>query len=266
MKKSREQILADLEYRIQTQSGISNTDPGSVARTFLEVLTEEFYDFYSELELTVAMGFVSSASGRYLDMIGMLLACNRTLGESDASYKMRIVNQVYVVAGANLTAIRLKALSIEGVRDVIFKEYTHGAGSFSCYVITNDVQASRSILNAVEGAINDAKAYGIYAEVKTPVLIPVELMVRLIFSSDAGNAEKTTIRQNAARTVRNYFDNLVLGETLVINEVIQIIMDVSTKIKDLDIYGVTVDGTNRYVTNQTIKWDEKFVLDVLDIT
>lgn len=266
MKKSREQILNDLEYRLRTLTDITNTDAGSVARTFLEVLTEEFYEFYDELELTVTMGFVSTAAGRFLDMIGLLLNCTRVLGETDENYRSRIVNQVYVVAGANLTAIRLKALSVEGVRDVIFKEYSHGAGSFSCYVLTNDIQASRSILNAVEAAINDTKAYGIYGEVRTPVLIPVELMVRLVFSTDAGSAEKTTIRQNAVREVRNYIDSISMGEPLVINELIQRIMDTSTKVRDLDIYGMTIDGQSRYVTNASIKWDEKLILDLLDIT
>jgi uncharacterized phage protein gp47/JayE len=266
MKKSREEILQSMDYRLRFETDITNTDPGSVARTFLEVLTEELYEFYNELELSVTMGFVSSAAGRYLDMIGMLLDCSRNLGETDDEYRARITNQVYVVAGANLTAIRIKALSVEGVKDVIFKEYSHGTGSFSCYVLTEEAQTSRATLNAVQAAVDDAKAYGVYAEVKTPVLIPVELMVRLVFSNDAGAAEKNTIRQSAIREVRNYINNLTIGETLVINELIQRIMDISTKIKDLDIYGMNVDGASRYITNASSKWDEKFILDSLDIT
>lgn len=266
MKKSREEILNDLDYRVRTLTDITNTDPGSVARTFLEVLTEEFYEFYTELDLAVTMGFVSTAAGRYLDLIGALLDCERELDETDENYRSRIVNQVYVVAGANLTAIRLKALSVEGVNDVIFKEYSHGTGSFSCYVITDDVQTSNSVLSAVQSAIDDTKAYGIYAEVKSPVLIPVELMVRLVFSSDAGTAEKTTIRQSVMNAVRTYIDNLGMGETIIINEIIQVIMDVSTKIRDLDIYGMTVNGISQYVANTSCKWEERFILDVLDIT
>jgi uncharacterized phage protein gp47/JayE len=266
MRKSRDEILQDLENRLKASTDITNTDPGSVARTFLEVLTEEFYDFYTELDLTVTMGFVSTAVSRYLDMIGTLLNCRRTSGETDESYRARIVNQVYVVAGANLAALRLKALGVPGVRDIIFKEYSHGAGSFSCYVITDDAQASRSILRAVESAINDTKAYGVYGEVKTPVLIPVQLMVRLIFSNDTGAAEKTTIRSNAVRVVRDYVNGLSLGESLIINELTQRIMDVSDKVKDIDVYGLNVNGTSRYVANVSIKWDERFILDMLDIT
>jgi uncharacterized phage protein gp47/JayE len=266
MKKSRQEILDSLSYRLRDLTDVTNTDPGSVARTFLEVLSEEFYDFYTELDLSVTMGFVSTASSRYLDMIGMLLNCERSLGEDDDTYRARIVNQVYVVAGANLTALRLKALSVDGVKDVIFKEYSHGAGSFSCYVITDDAEASRTILNAVESVINDTKAYGVYGEVKTPVLIPVQLMVRLVFSSDAGSAERATIRSNTVKSVQDYINSLSLGDTLIINELTQRIMDVSEKIKDIDIYGININGTSRYVTNQSIKWDERFVLDMIDIT
>lgn len=266
IKKSREQVLFDLEQRLKASTTITNTDPGSVAKTFLEVLTEEFYEFYNELDLTVTMSFVSTASGRFLDMIGLLLDCQRGANESDEDYRARIVSQVYVVAGANLTAIRLKALAVEGVRDIVFKQYSHGAGSFSCYVLTKDLQTSRETLRAVEAAIDDAKAYGVYAEVKSPVLIPVNLMVRLVFSNDAGAAEKNTIRQNAVRQIRDYIGELSMGDTIIINEVIQRIMEISTKIKDLDIYGMNIDGVNRYVTNATCKWDEKFILDALDIT
>lgn len=266
MRKSQEQILNDLEYRMRTMTDFNDTEPGSIARTFLEILTDEFYEFYTELELTTTMGFVSTASGRYLDMIGALLGCTRELAELDANYRTRITNQVYVVAGANLTAIRLKALAVEGVNDILFKEYAHGAGSFSCYVITNNPKENRRIMKAVETAVNDTKAYGVYAEVKTPVLIPVELMVRLIFSSDTGSAEKATIRQGAIRETRNYIDRLTLGETLVVNELIQRIMDISSKIKDMDIYGMKTNGIGRYVTNTSCKWDERFVLDTLDIT
>ncbi|MDK2600686.1 baseplate J/gp47 family protein [Bacillus stercoris] len=266
MKKSREEILNDLDYRLRSQTDITNTDPGSVARTFLEVLTEEFYEFYDELDLAVSMGFVSTATGSYLDLIGALLDCKRNPGEDDENYRSRIISQVYVVAGANLTSIRLKALSVEGVNDVKFKQYSHGAGSFTCYVITSDPQASRDVLDAVQAVVDDTKAYGVYAEVTTPVLIPVELMVRLIFSSDAGTTEKNTIRQGVIKEVRQYVDNLELGETLIINELIQRIMDVSTKIKDTDIYGLNINNVSQYVTNVTIKADEKFILDSLDIT
>jgi uncharacterized phage protein gp47/JayE len=266
MIKSTSEIMADLQTRLAEKTDVTNTDPGSVARTFLDVLSEEFYEFYTQLDLSVAMNFVSTASGIYLNMIGQLLDCKRTAGETDDNYRARIVNQVYVVAGASLTSIRLKALAVDGVRDLVFKQYTHGAGSFTCYVMVEDPKNTRAIVNAVQGVIDDTKAYGVYAEVLSPVLIPVELMVRLVFSNDTASAEKATLRQNATKAVRDYMNNLNMGEGFVLNEAIQRMMDVSPKIRDLDIYGLAVNGVQKFIGNLDNKWNEQFILDTIDIT
>lgn len=265
MQKSRQEILDDLLQRLQTSTSVTAADPGSIARTFIEVLTEEFYDFYNELDLNATMGFVSTASGRYLDLVGSLLDCIRNSGESDSNYRARITQQVYTVAGGNQASIRLKALAIDGVRDIVMRQYTNGAGSFTVHVITDDPTTPLSILNQVQTAVNDAKAYGVYAEVKSPVLIPMEIQVRLVFSSDAGVAQKTTIRQQVVKEIKDYCDSLILGDPFVINEVIQRAMDVSNSIQDIDIYSMKVDSASRFVGNVQTNWDERLVLDVLDI-
>jgi hypothetical protein len=266
MLKTQSEVLADLQARLTEKTDITNVDPGSVARTFLDVLSEEFYEFYSELDLSVTMGFVSTATGSYLNMIGQLLNCPRNAGETDDNYRARITNQVYIVAGANLTSIRLKGLTVDGVKDLVFKQYTHGAGSFTCYVISQTPDTDRSTLSAVQSIIDDTKAYGVYAEVLSPVLIPVELMVRLVFSNDVSTAEKGTIRQNASMALGNYIGNLSMGDSFILNEAIQQIMDVSPKIIDLDIYGLAINNTQKFIGNVDCKWNERFILDSLDIT
>jgi hypothetical protein len=266
MIKTNAEVLADLQTRLTANTDITNTDPGSVARTFLDVLSEEFYEFYSELDLSVTMGFVSTAVGTYLNLVGQLLHCTRIAGETDDNYRARITNQVYVVAGANLTSIRLKALAIPNVKDLVFKQYTHGAGSFTCYIITYDPSIDRSTISAVQSVVDDTKAYGVYAEVLTPLLIPIELQVRLVFSSDAIDAEKSAIRQNVVKAIRNYIDGLAMGDNFVLNELTQQIMDVSSKIVDLDVYGLAVNNVQKFVGNLNCKWNERFILDTIDIT
>jgi uncharacterized phage protein gp47/JayE len=266
MKKSRQEILDDLLRRLREETPITNVNPGSIARTFCEILAEEFYSFYNELEISSTMAFVSTANGRYLDMMGALLNCTRLAGEDDVAYRARIVNQVYVVAGGNYTAIRLKALSIPGVRDVMLREFTHGAGSFGVYVITDDPRTEPSLLRQVQTAVDETKSFGIYGEVKSPVLIPLELMVRLVFSNDTSSNEKSSIRQNVAKNLMNYINNIPMGETFVINEAIQRVMETSSKIKDMDFYSLKVNQIPRFVANVESKWDERFLLDVLDIT
>lgn len=266
IKKTRGAILSDMQERLRYSTDITNINPGSVARTFLDVITEEFYEYYGELELTVAMGFVSTAAGTYLDMIGKLLDCERIADENDTDYRARITNQVYVVAGANLTSIRVRALAADGVRDVRFKEYSHGAGSFSCFVLAENVQDQTGVTNRVRNIINEAKGYGVYADVRSPVMIPVGLMIKLVFKTGVGQAERDTIRHNAIAAIGTYVNGTDIGEPVIVNEIIQVIMDSNDKILDFDIYKMTVDNKDRYISNIEAKWNEKFILGEVEIT
>lgn len=267
MRKSKDEILKDLLSRLQAKTEITNVDPGTVARTFIEILTEEFNELYSQLDFAMTMSYVSTAVGRYLDLIGSLLNCKREPGESDENYRSRIINQVYVVAGANLTAIRLAVLSVQGVKDAIFREFTHGAGSFTVYVIPSDgVQPTQALLDQVEAAINDVKAYGVYAEVRGPVLIPVDLKVRLVFENGMGLSEKNSIRQTVGRQLQKYMSDLDLGDPLIINELIKEIMNVSDRIQNVDVYSIKVNGVSRFIQDVQIKPDEQIVLSSIDIT
>lgn len=264
-KKTRDEILTQLLTRLQKNTEIVDVDPGSIARTFCEILSEEFYEFYNELDLTTTMTFVSTAQGHFLDMIGELLSCNRLPMENDANFRTRIVNQVYVIAGGNLTSIRLKLLSIDGVKDVIMREHTRGTGSFSVYVITDEPETPLHILNAAQDAVAVTKSYGVYAEVKAPVLIPVNLKVRLIVSDKVSDAEKATLRQRAQQAIKAYIDNIGLGGTFIVNDIVREAMKASQRILDADLTSLKVNGANQFSKNFSINWDERIVIQTLDV-
>ena len=128
MRKSKDEMLEAVLTRLRTEGGITETSPGSIARMFAEVMIEEFSPFYDELDLITKMGFISTSTGGYLDLIGELLNCTRDGDESDDNYRARISNQVSVEQSANLIAIRLKTLRIDGVADAQFKRFTRGTG------------------------------------------------------------------------------------------------------------------------------------------
>jgi uncharacterized phage protein gp47/JayE len=263
--KTQDQILQGLLTRLQSNTKIVDVDAGSIARTFSEILAEEFYSFYTELDTTTTMTFVSTASGQFLDLIGALLNCTRTANESDANYRIRITNQVYVVAGGNQTALRLKALSVDGVKDVVMREFTNGSGSFSMYVITDEPETPVTILNAVKDAVAVTKSYGIYAEVKSPVLIPVDLKVRLILSDKVTDAEKSTLRQSAKQAIKTQIDNLGLGGSFVVNDIIRTAMNANARILDADMGALKVNGVNQFYKNFTANWDERIVIQTLEV-
>lgn len=263
--KSKQEVLDNLVLKLKRDTLVTDVDPGTIARALCDVLAEEFGDFYKELELTTTMGFVSSAQGNFLDMIGQLLNCNRATNETDSNYRSRIVNQVYVVAGANETSIRLKVLSVPGVKNIIMREFTKGTGSFTIYVITDELESPLTIIDQVESVVRDTKAAGILAEVKTPVLIPVELKVRLIFSDKVSDSEKASLRQSSRTVIKNYLDNISLGGQFVANEVVRQAMSVSDKIIDADFYSLKVNEMNQFVRNFQVGWDERIVVAKLEV-
>ena len=122
--KSQQEMTRRVLESLQNRVGVNATEAGTLAQTFTEVLVEEFYDFYEELNIVNAMAFLSTSEGQFVDLIGELLDCKREVGEVDLEYKERIRKQVYRVAGGNLAAIRLEALKVIGVEEVDFEEYS----------------------------------------------------------------------------------------------------------------------------------------------
>lgn len=263
--KSQEEVSERLVSGLRKKTAITNLDPGTIARALVDIISEEFGDFYKELELTTTMGFVSTAKGQFLDMIGALVNCARVSGETDTNYRSRIVNQVFVIAGANETSIRLKILSLPTVKNIIMKEFTRGTGSFSVYVITDDLVTPQSVLNQVESVLREAKAAGIYSDVKTPILIPIELKVRLIFDDKVSDIEKTSIRQTAKQNVKHYVDNIGLGGNFIVNEVVRTVMDSSNKIIDTDLYSMKVNDMTQFVRNFQVNWDQRIVINQIEV-
>lgn len=260
-----EDILKDLLAMLEEKTGINDMNPGAIARTLIEVLSEKYADIYMEIKNVSITSFVSTAIGQYLDLIGELLDCKRETDEDDERYRSRIVKQVYVVAGANRTAIRLSALSVEGVKDVVFREYTHGGGSFTIHVLTDDLERTNEILAAVEAKVNEVKAAGVYAEVTTPLLIPVSLKVRVIYRSNVTTNEKEVIKAHLVKDVKNYMGKLNPGDMLMYYDLVKVLKNTSPKISDLVIQSITVKDVPRFVGNVPARWDERLYLQSINV-
>src|SRR5690242_17062646 len=99
----KDQIFTRVLQRLKDETEIVEDDPGSLARAICDIFSEEFAMFYDQLDLTTTMGLVGSSTGPLLDLVAELVNCVRLTGESDDNYKARIVNQVYSIAGGNLT-------------------------------------------------------------------------------------------------------------------------------------------------------------------
>jgi len=266
MIKSKTEILEDLQTRLIASTPITNVKPGSTARIFQEVLTEEFYEFYTELDLYIAMSFVSTATDGYLDLIGELLDCARTPGESDADYRARISSQVYVIAGANLTALRLKLLQLDNVLDVKFKPFTQGAGSFTVFLDLDDITLETDTLNAAQTILDNNKAFGVEGIAELPDKIFISLGIRTTFKNTSGINERDALRNGLIGVVKTYMNGLDNGSTFVLNQLERELLNYSNKIADVEVYSLQVNGEETYITNITSTDTERIYLDSVTLT
>lgn len=265
IQKTMDDLMQAAMARL-AKTPITETGPGGVARLLLAVFNEQLATdapdgegFYKKLEVAHAQAFLSTAEGQYLDLIGMLLNCKRLDGESDDDYRYRISKQTLTLAAANQTAIRLAALSVPGVKDVLMKPFTHGTGSGSLYVITDDPSQTASVIAQVQAAVDEVAAYGVRVHVFAPTTIPVEMRIRLIFDKKASEMEKKLIRNQATQALKDYINSRGPGEAIVINEIVQRVMQVSDLIFDIEILSMAVNHRPVLITNQTCAWNERFV-------
>lgn len=335
-KKTYEELVSDAINGLQNNTDVTNVSIGGVARSLLEVINRQISDYYDVLDINQAMGFLSSAQGYFLDLIGDLFNIKRSksqgasvsaadevqrfyvtrgyLGdyipslfipsgtvvgtsdgeieysvtedtvfsigatevfvpisstevgakvnvgrnaliaspivnenvytvndkaivsgtdvESDENFKYRISNATTSFERANEISIRLAALSVPGVADVVMRLYSQGIGSYEVLVIPSEGIASDSLLASVQEAIDTVQAYGIRGLAKAPTVVPVDISVKIMFVDGVTEVTKEEIAAEVTTSIERYIVNIPVGGEFVLNELRQQIMDVSPRIKD----------------------------------
>ena len=178
--------------------------------------------------------------------------------ESDANYRYRLSNATLSAEKANEISIRLAALSVNGVADVLIKKYARGVGTFDIIVIPVEGIANDSLVSSVQTAIDAVTAYGIKGTAIKPTVIPVEIEVRLIFVDNATDFQRSQIRSLARSSIEKYIVNIPIGGDFILNEMRQQVMDVSPLIKDHVISCYNFREAPVFMGNVSSYWDELF--------
>ena len=335
-KKSLTELNEQAINDLQNNTDITNMSIGGVARTMLEVINKQLSDYYNVLDINQAMGFLSSAEGYFLDLIGDLFnmprlksekatatssdqiqrfyvtrgllgdyiptlqilagtkimtsddeikftvtadtsfdaaatevyipiesddtGTNYNVGknalikhdlglvdvytvnnkaivnasntEEDNNYRFRISNATLSAEKANETAIRLAALSVDGVANVVMSPYARGMGSYDVLVVPTEGIADDSLIALVQDAIEDVQAYGIRGTAAAPGIVAVDISLSIVFIDGVTSGEQDSIRARVRLAIEQYIVSIRIGGVFVLNELRQQIMDVSPKILD----------------------------------
>jgi uncharacterized phage protein gp47/JayE len=161
--------------------------------------------------------------------------------EDDANYRYRLINAVVGAEGANQTAVRLAALNVPGVADIVLLPFSRGLSTFDVIVKSVAANTPASLISAVQSAVNDVIAEGVLATVRAPVLVGTSMIIKLKATEALTDSEQDGIIEGVQRSLTDYVNNLDIGEDLIVNEIVQRTMEVSDKIKDMGIPSKPID-------------------------
>ena len=252
--KEFENIAKEVEKELNSV-GFSTT-PGSIAKLFADIINKNIAEFYEVLSVNHVQAFLTTATGQFLDSIGILLNCTRRVNEDDETFRRRISNQVLSLSKANETSIRLAVLSIEGVKDMVVRKYTLGPGSYTVIpVCEND---DITLLSEVETIVKSTCSLGERVEVKKPKRKKVKLDIGLHYSIDVNDTEKQILSNLVRKEITNYINSLRISEPFIINELTERIMKVDSRILDYSCNKFSINNQVCLFINQGAMWDEQF--------
>lgn len=259
LDKTLDEIMEETMIELQGM-GISETDAGGVGRLFLAIINKRLSSYYDTLRTNMLQPFVSSATGIFLERIGRLVDCAKLDAEAEEDYRYRITKQIQNVASGNYTAIRLALLSIPGVQEVTLKRFTHGTGSFSAYIISEDPVTSQDILDQANAKIQQGvESFGVRGEAFRPIIVPVEMKMRLIFNKGVVDLDKKLAITQAEEALKNYINGRNVGESIVIDDIYKLINAVHDGIEEIIIFSFKVNNRPVLNVDQKCAWNERFV-------
>jgi len=148
-----------------------------------------------------------SVSAASLTVTNILPILNGSLGESDASYRQRLLQEMQRRYVLNVTNTDALVRSNPGVKDAFIMEGVRGDGTFDVVVVPYNESATNSVISEVQSLLDDAKPIGTDALVKGPRYRQMDIRISLRFSPDAGT-QKETLRQQIRSQISSRVRNL----------------------------------------------------------
>lgn len=166
--------------------------------------------------------------------------------EGDTNYRFRIANQVVASEQANLTALRIAALSVPGVSDIVLIPFHRGVGSLDMLIKATTPTVADGLIAAVQNAVDGVIAMGIIATVRKPKETGFSMNVSLTLRRTLAAATESSVVQGVTNNLTDYINNLDIGEDFIVNEAIERVMATSDEIKNVGSAGKPFDSIFLY--------------------
>jgi hypothetical protein len=255
MVKTADEVYSDIRERFVDKTG---DEPGAVLELFTSAIADEDGEIYRTIENNKTPHVWSKLEGQDLDDTGTWVNVPRDVGESDASYKYRLMQWKHLKETANATAVDTALLNPEFAADLKYVPLTHGAGTGTCYVIPKQY-TEESIMKALkeaEGRIKKSTSCGAYVEYIVPEMRAV--MLECYLKTTTG--DETAIKNQITDAVRTYVNGIAPGEYLSLGKINKMCVNMSN-IEYFAVLGLFIDSEQISRTKVLQQIESKFIFD-----
>lgn len=257
--KSRELVAQEIISRLNELN--LSTHEGSVPRTLTEGLSSPVEGLYDAMNIVLRDTKLSTATGDALGAFGGMLRMPRqtvtTKAEDgsvierlqdDDEYRVTLLGAFDALASSNEIAVRLKALLVPGVKEVIYERYTLGAGSFTAVPVTLAGFSLEEVVSALEAVYEAESAFGIKYKLRLPRRKYLNMRVLVFGENIQANAGLL-----ATKEIRQYIEELDPGEAFIWNEAMTRVQAVASSIEDVELNWMDLEGVPRPIGNVEIE-------------
>ena len=190
---------AYLSVRSLTQGSAGNLAPNVLTRIVFEQ-----YSTFPAIQLRIANLSSIDTGGEQ---------------DSDQFYRYKIANALLSAETGNLTSIRLAALSVQSVADLLVLQLFRGIGTADLILDTVNGLVSLSTIEAVKRAISSVTSLGMDISVRAPTLVGIELALDVRYARGLSGADKQQVDRNIRQAVSSLIAEVPLGGTLAVNSI-----------------------------------------------
>lgn len=153
--------------------------------------------------------------------------------ETDTNYRFRIANKIISSEQGNLTAIRIAALSVPGVADVVTIPFARGIGTLDLLIKSTTPTVSVGLINSVQAAIDTVSSQGIILKARKPKETGLSLVATLTFKKSLPSTQEQNILSSVTANLTDYIDSLDIGEQFIVNRALEKVLVTSDVIKNV---------------------------------
>lgn len=162
--------------------------------------------------------------------------------ESDDLYRKRIVKSIKANSFGTSESLRLRALGVQGVRDVRVRESSYGLGSCDIIVVPESTKIGPTLVTNILNSLSEAKPVGIKLNVRIAERSPVHIALSVVLPSGINSSTATAIENQVSLFLRSYLNSKTIGDSISSGDIESVARSASDLIKSVNILSVSVNG------------------------